>query len=121
MATPDTAQRAWCGGNCNSDPARCPPMPAWVINAWAETATHHLAQEFRGGWYTLGGMRTRALALSIAALATIGIGLAGCSSSEVGNAAGSSAVQGPRHQSRFQAPQRESMPPGSPRSWPAPA
>ncbi|MDP2013537.1 MAG: rhodanese-like domain-containing protein [Actinomycetota bacterium] len=40
-------------------------------------------------------MRTRALALSIAALATIGIGLAGCSSSEVGNATGSSAVQGP--------------------------
>jgi rhodanese-related sulfurtransferase len=41
-------------------------------------------------------MRTRALALSVAALATVSLGLAGCSSSDTGTAAASSAsVQGP--------------------------
>ena len=40
-------------------------------------------------------MRTRALALSVAALATLSIGLAGCSSTDAGSAATSAAVQGP--------------------------
>ena len=38
------------------------------------------------GCDTLGGMRTRALALSVAALATVSLGLAGCSSSDAGTA-----------------------------------
>ena len=40
-------------------------------------------------------MRTRALALSVAALATVSIGLAGCSSSEAGTATAPATVQGP--------------------------
>ena len=40
-------------------------------------------------------MRIRALALSVAALATISIGLTGCSSGDAGSATPSAAVQGP--------------------------
>jgi rhodanese-related sulfurtransferase len=40
-------------------------------------------------------MRTRALALSVAALATVSIGLAGCSSSDAGTATAPASVAGP--------------------------
>jgi phage shock protein E len=40
-------------------------------------------------------MRTRVLALSVAALATVSLGLVGCSSGDAGTTASSAAVQGP--------------------------
>ena len=51
-------------------------------------------------------MRTRLLALTAAALATLSLGLAGCSSTDAGSAATSAAVQGRRRRSPPRAPQR---------------